>query len=119
MILEGKFKIALDEQNGQGKNGKQWRKRSFVIETLDDKYPKTICFDVWGDKCDQLNAMSPGDLLEVNFDIESREFNGKYYTNAKSWKVELKGAGVVSNQPPQSAADPIPPSLTEEDSLPF
>lgn len=127
MDITGKLSELLPEQGGQGKTGNAWRKRSFVIETMDTQYPKKVCFDVWGDKIDQLQTVGIGEEIEVSFDIESREFNGKWYTNAKAWKFEKKEAGAeapqnqgnntlpgVGEMPP-----PPPPSLEPTDDLPF
>ncbi len=78
-------------QTGQGKNG-EWRKQDFVIETQ-AQYPKKVCISVWGDKIDQ-SSLKEGQDVTVSFDVESREFNGKWYTDVKAWKIEgSKGAG--------------------------
>ncbi len=127
MDITGKLSELLPEQGGQGKTGNAWRKRSFVIETMDTQYPKKVCFDVWGDKIDQLQAVGIGEEVEVSFDIESREFNGKWYTNAKAWKFEKKQAGAQApqaqgNNPLPGVGEmppPPPPSLEPTDDLPF
>ena len=127
MDISGKLSELLPEQGGQGKTGNAWRKRSFVIETMDTQYPKKVCFDVWGDKIDQLQSVAIGEEIEVSFDIESREFNGKWYTNAKAWKFEKKQAGApapqaqANNPLPGSGAmpPPPPPSAEPTDDLPF
>ncbi len=127
MDILGKLSELLPEQGGQGKTGNAWRKRSFVIETMDTQYPKKVCFDVWGDKIDQLQAVGIGEEIEVSFDIESREFNGKWYTNAKAWKFEKKQAGAAApqsqgNNPLPGVGEmppPPPPSMEPTDDLPF
>ena len=127
MDITGKLSELLPEQGGQGKTGNAWRKRSFVIETMDTQYPKKVCFDVWGDKIDQLQVVGIGEEIEVSFDIESREFNGKWYTNAKAWKFEKKQAGAPApqaqgNNPLPGVGEmppPPPPSLEPTDDLPF
>lgn len=127
MDITGKLSELLPEQGGQGKTGNAWRKRSFVIETMDTQYPKKVCFDVWGDKIDQLQAVGIGEEIEVSFDIESREFNGKWYTNAKAWKFEKKQAGAPAPQAQGNAPlpgagtmpPPPPPSMEPTDDLPF
>ena len=130
MEITGKLSELLPEQGGQGKTGNTWRKRTIVIETLDSQYPKKVCFDVWGDRIDQLQSVAIGDEIEISFDIESREFNGKWYTNAKAWKFEKKQAGAQASAPQTSAANPPlpgagamppppPPSMEPSDDLPF
>jgi hypothetical protein len=93
MELSGKIVQLLALQKGDGKNG-GWKKQEFVIETSGN-YPKKVCFSLWGDKIDQ-SPLSEGTAVKVSFDVESREYNGKWYTDAKAWKVEADN-GVPSS----------------------
>ena len=119
MEIIGKLVQVLDEQTGEGKNG-PWRKGGFVIET-EGQYPKKVCFDVWGDKIDELKNLKVGSGIEVGFDIESREYNGRWFTNAKAWKFNAKdGAQTSADSPPLPGDDDIPPEEPEAgDVLPF
>ena len=90
MELSGKIVKVLPLQTGQGKNG-IWKKQDYVLE-YGDTYPKLVCFNLWGDKVDQF-ALGEGEAVTISFDVESREYNGKYYTDVKAWKVE-KGDGM-------------------------
>ena len=45
----------------------------------------------WGDKIDQFN-IKQGEMVEVSVDLESREYNGRWYTDVKAWKVPKDGA---------------------------
>lgn len=90
MELTGKLERILDPETGQGKNG-MWKKQLFVVETLGN-YPKKVAFAAWGDKTDALQHIQPGNVVKVFFDPESREFNGKFYTDLKAWRIELDGA---------------------------
>ena len=94
MQLSAKLIQLLPLQSGAGKNG-QWKKQDIIVET-DGQYPKKICISIWGDKIDE-KQLQPGNMLKLDFDIESREFNGKWYTDAKAWKVEVAGAGAPMN----------------------
>jgi hypothetical protein len=87
----------LPVETGMGKNG-EWKKQSIIVET-DGQYPKKICVTVWGDKINPAQ-MQPGAMLTIDFDIESREFNGRWYTDVKAWKVETAGAPQNNNFPP-------------------
>lgn len=88
MEIKGKLIKLLDEQRGEGKNG-TWRKQEFIVE-VPGQYPKKVCFSLWGDKGDQLNGKNNQDVT-VFFDLESREYNSRWYTEAKAWKVEAAG----------------------------
>jgi hypothetical protein len=85
MDLTGKIIKILPVQSGTGKNG-AWKKQEYVIETT-GQVSRKVCFNVWGDKIEQFK-LSDGMEVKVSFDLESREFNGKWYTDVKAWKVE-------------------------------
>jgi hypothetical protein len=98
--LTGKLIKVLNVQSGQGKNG-TWQKQDFVIETA-DQYPKKICITAWSDKVDELKRYSMGDNLKVSVNLESREYNEKWYTEARAWRIEAdnesgSGSGSSSN----------------------
>jgi hypothetical protein len=94
--ITGKLKKLLPSQSGQGKNG-DWTKQPFIIET-DGQYPKEICFEAWKDLAKQIPAVVLGTTITVHFDIESQEWNGKYYTTAKAWKYEIVADAEPINQ---------------------
>ena len=115
--ISGKIFTILPSQSGQGQNG-NWVKQQFVIETATDRYPKKICFVAWNDKAEMISRMKAGDEVKVAFDLESREYNGRWYTDAKAWKIETVSAGTSSSSVSSSAQMeemPLPPA----DDLPF
>ena len=89
MEINGKIIELLPEQSGESATG-TWRKQQYILET-DSQYPKKICFMVWSDKIDEL-AIKQGENLSVSIDIESREYNGRWYTDVKAWKVTRDSA---------------------------
>ena len=120
MEIKGKIVELLPLKSGQSANG-EWRKQEYVLET-DANYPKKICFMAWGDKIDQFN-INKGDQVEVSIDLESREYNGRWYTDVKAWKVSKDGQGAdgpgrFDNQdaylPAQSGSGSF-----EDDEIPF
>jgi hypothetical protein len=101
MEITGRIIQLLPLQTGQGKNG-VWKKQDFVIET-DGQYPKKVCISAWGDKVSD-SVLVVGKEVNVFFDIESREFNGRWYTDVRAWKVE-EGGG-AAEAPYFAAASP-------------
>lgn len=99
MELKGKVIQLLPMQSGMGKKG-PWKKQEFILETQ-AQYPKKVCLSAWGDKIDQF-GIAEGDQLNVAVDLESREYNGRWYTEARAWKIEKSGSGSTNN-----AKDPI------------
>jgi hypothetical protein len=121
MEIQGKVSILLPPQMGTGKNG-TWKKQDFILET-EGQVSRKISFSVWGEKIDQFN-LNVGDTVTVFFDLESREYNGKWYTDAKAWKVTKQDSATNSNpRTGQSssipASDDIIPESSGEDDLPF
>lgn len=115
MQLTGKLVQLLPMQSGQGKNG-PWKKQEVIVET-EGQYPKKVCISIWGDKADE-KILQVGNNLKVDFDVESREYNGRWYTDVKAWKVELAGAaGPGLND---SFSQPVEQPIDNmEDGLPF
>ena len=99
MEIIGKLIQKLPMQSGIGKTGNSWQKQEFVIETM-EQYPRKICANLWGDKTAVLETLNIDDKVVMSFDLESREFNGKWYTDVKAWKVEPVSA---NPQAPQAA----------------
>lgn len=120
MDISGKIIQFLQVQTGQGKNG-TWKKQEFILET-GDTYPKKVCIAVWGDKID-MGSFKAGDMVDVSFDVESREFNGRWYTDVKAWKmVSKKGGGAVPDT--NTSYNDVPgtfetSSSPSDDDLPF
>lgn len=88
MELKGKIIAVLEERSGVAKaSGKPYRVAQYVLETI-EQYPKKMLFEVFGD--DRINQMNIllGEVLTVSFDIDSREYNGKWYNQIRAWKVE-------------------------------
>jgi hypothetical protein len=115
MDISGKIIQLLPLQTGQGKNG-TWKKQEFILET-GDTYPKKVCIAVWGDKID-MNSFKTGDMVDVSFDVESREYNGRWYTDVKAWKLQKKSGNVGSPANSVPAYNDMPPPASDDD-LPF
>ena len=127
MELAGKGIAVLEPRGGVSKNGNEWKVQEYVIETH-DQYPRRMCFDVFGaDKIQQFN-IQVGEELNVFFDIDAREWQGRWFNSIRAWKVERVNAD-AQQMPPMDA--PFPPlnaapaapvdfsSSDEKDDLPF
>lgn len=93
MELQGKIIAVLPERSGTSQRGNQWRSITYVLETQ-EQYPKKLAFDVTNDKIDQLNIQF-GEILTVQFDINAREYNGRWFNSINAWNVIRPG-----QQPP-------------------
>ena len=115
MQITAKIIQLLPLQTGTGKNG-EWKKQDVIVET-EGQYPKKICLSVWGDKIKE-EILQVGSNLQFSLEIESREYNGKWYTDVKAWKVE--GVSLTSATPviesPRLKDDDI---SNDESEMPF
>ncbi len=119
MDITGKVIQILPLQTGEGKNG-TWRKQDFVIET-EATYPKKVCISAWGDKMDT-SLIQMDAVINVSFDVESREYNGRWYTDLRASKLDRVGGGAPagnSSAAPAPMAASIPADLEGEEDLPF
>lgn len=98
VTIERRFDIVI----GEGRNG-QWVKQEYLA-VYGDRYPKSFVFALMGERVDKYKGLlSIGSEVEISFDIESREYNGRYFTNVSVWNVEPVSAA------PAAPAAPISP----------
>lgn len=123
MQLTAKLIQLLPLQSGVSKNG-EWKKQDIIVET-DGQYPKKVCISIWGNKAGE-DILQIGNVLDISFDVESREYNGRWYTDIKAWKVDLAmPMSGIPNAAPAYSAEQMPPpppvdfSQNEADDLPF
>lgn len=88
MQITAKLIELLPLQTGTGKNG-EWKKQEIIVDT-EGQHPKKVCVSVWGDKIN-MSQLQIGNKLKIDFDVESREYNGKWYTDIKAWRIDSVG----------------------------
>ena len=119
MEITGKIIEILPERSGESARG-TWRKREYVME-IEGQYSKKICFVVWGDKIDEF-AIREGEALLASVDLESREYNGRWYTDVKAWRIS-RGEDTKTGPVKDNISDEFPSKVTEnvvlDDEIPF
>ena len=121
--LEGRIVRKLNVQNGSSARG-PWSKQEFIFEYQEGNFPTQVCMNVWGeDKVRDLARHNDGEKVKVSFNLSSREYNGRWYTDVRAWRIE--SAAPAASAPSQDPG-PMPPPPTEEpagtlddDDLPF
>lgn len=98
----------LPLQEGTSKSGNAWKKQDCVLET-ESQYPRKVCFNLFGDNVDKF-PVQVGQKVTVSIDIESREFNGRWYTDVRAWNIIYPQAQQVAQpayqQPPAYQPQP-------------
>lgn len=95
MEVTGTVVKILQKQTGTNKTGGTWEKQDFVLET-EGQYPKKICIGVMGDKLMPILAnFTVGTKVTASLNIESREYNERWYTEVRAWKL----SNIVTAQP--------------------
>lgn len=111
MEITGKIILALPEVSGTSKAGNPWKKREYVLETQ-ETYPKKVYFDFFGERADQY-PLNVGDEITLSFDIDSREYNGRWFTSIRGWKADKVAAAAPApqavNNDPFGEMPPAPP----------
>lgn len=103
MEFEGKVILELPMQSGTSKAGNPWKKREYVLETF-GTYPRKVKVYAFGDRADRM-PLEVGKDYRLGIDIESREFNGRWYTDVSMFSAqEIAGPGVAPQQAPYGAA---------------
>lgn len=99
MEIVGKIIQVLPAQEGVSKStGNPWKIQSYILETL-EQYPRKVCFEIFGEDRIKNNPCKVDDVVTVSFDIESREFNGRWYTSIRAWRVQQGDTTANAAQP--------------------
>jgi hypothetical protein len=117
MEITGKIIAVLEPRGGvSARTGSAWKAQEYVLETQ-EQYPRKMVFDIFGeDKIAQF-AIQVGEVLTVSFDIDAREWNGRWFNSIRAWKVE-RGAAVADQPMAAPAASPVPPTAAPFPSTP-
>lgn len=102
IVLEGKVVQLLEPQEGTSTRG-AWKKQDFVIET-EENYPKKICITGFQDIAQKVAELNAGEQVKVSVNIESREYNSRWYTDVKAWRIEKGSAQDTSAAAPATPA---------------
>ena len=129
MEVEGKVIKFVRENSGIARSsGKPWRTKEYVLETKPEGngFTRKIAFELFGDRVDQF-PINVGDEIRLSFDIESREYQDRWYTSIRAWRVEQLGGAPAPTMglgnpevtpPPTVGFPPVEPADSSED-LPF
>ena len=85
MEIQGKVIAVLPERSGVSARG-EWKSQTYVIETQ-EQYPKKMAFDVYGADRIANFGIQFGEVINVSFDIDAHEYQGRYFNQIRAWNV--------------------------------
>ena len=91
MQLQAKLVQVMPATEGVSAQGIQWKRQQFIVETM-EQYPKTICLEVNGFNRIEGITAKLNDIVQVDFEIVSREYQGRWYTQIQAWRIQTVGA---------------------------
>lgn len=128
--ITGIIEQIIDKSGVSKKDGKPFTLKQILIKEISGDYPQSANFDAFGDRAYGFNV---GDVVDCFFNLNAREYGGKYYNQIQAWRIKMVSATQgeydapvattiqsENTNPPQSP-EPIPASELEpkEDDLPF
>jgi hypothetical protein len=102
--ITGKIIQKLELQSGVSAKGVEWKKQEFILET-GEQYSRQVCIALWGEKINDIAGIPVNESITVGIELESREFNGRWYTSVRGWKIQ-RGMGAQSPAQPAGNGNP-------------
>lgn len=115
MTLQGTITRILPTELGQAKNGRQWNKQGYIVEYGEGNYPKQVAVYLWGELAAN-NPLSLGEEVTLEINLESREYNNRWYTEVKCWRITERK---TSAQSAVLSHQQLPTSQAPSTDLPF
>ena len=112
--IRGKITHVLESRTGTSEKG-DWAVQNFVLQQTEGDYPKQINFEAFNKEWD----LQVGQEVEVSINLESRNWQDKWFLSAKAWKFTYIGE---QNSAASSQSAPKPQAQSadnETDNLPF
>lgn len=122
MDFEGTVLTVLPVVKGTNARG-EWIKQEVIFEQPGE-FNRKICVGFWGDKAAEAGILRPGEVVNISANVESREFNGRWYTDVRAWRMTRKAPAAAAPAPdalpPLDTFVPEEPADSKEvDDLPF
>lgn len=122
MEFEGIVYKILPVQRGTSARG-EWSKQEVIFE-MPSEFSRKICVTFFGERASEVAKLREGDRVQVSINVESREYNGRWYTNVSAWRIskveaEPAAAAPVPDLPPLDRAPEPAGGAAEADDLPF
>ncbi len=117
MKLIAKVVQTLPLESGTSKSGNAWSKGSIIVE-YGDQYPKKVKLSNMKD-AETFQSLTIGTEYEFDVEAESREYNGKWYTDLSCWKWTAKDSTATATTPKKEQSTAQTVTKPSEEEFPF
>lgn len=117
--LNGKISFISQVESGTSRAGNPWARQTITVdEVVTDRFTRVVAFTISGDRINDMAGLKVGDPVKVKFNISSREYQGRFYTECSVFHIEVEGASTEA--PAEQAAAPAPqaPAIPETPKAP-
>lgn len=126
MEIKGTIVQVLPPQSGISKAGNAWKKQEYILENTEGQFPRKVCLTTFGQTADAIQ-LQVGQRVTASFDLESREYNGRWYTEVRMWRAVPDEAAAPAAPAAAPTANiggtPVPPppamATGSDDEFPF
>ncbi len=112
MEFEGTLFKVLPAASGTSARG-DWQRQEVIFDVLDGQYTRKVVVTFFNKEA-EVKSMAEGQAYVVSINIESREYNGRWYTNVNGWRVQPKQAAAPEVAAAPSAMPPMPSAPASE-----
>lgn len=120
MEIKAKVIGVCDLESGTGKNG-EWKRATIIVEYLDGDYPHKVALTNMKN-AEAFSKLPIGATGTFDVNINSREYQGRFYTTIDCWRWNMDAATQPAAAQPQQVAQPTPQPAaqpTDDGGLPF
>ncbi len=87
--LQARFVRILETKEGTSKKGDPYKFLTFLVST-EGQYPKNIALSCGIKAASYVEKLRTGQMVDFDYDLDSKEFNGKWYTSANVYRVNAQ-----------------------------
>lgn len=115
MDFEVTVHMVLPLVTGQSARG-EWKKQDVIFD-LPGEFNRKLCVGFWNDRAVDAAALRPGDRVALSVNVESREYNGRWYTEVRAWRMNRLDAQAGAGSPQQGGGAYPPPFPPQDASM--
>ena len=116
MEFEGIVYKILPPTSGTSARG-EWKRQDVVFE-LPQEFSRKICVTFFN-KDHEVAQLHEGAAFIVSVNVESREYNGRWYTDVRAWRIQPKQTADPASASYSAPAPAVPYAPPAEDTTAY